>query len=240
MVLSKFASMLPEDYGYVVMVGCVGNTFLNMWLAINVGRARKRFDIPYPEMYSSNKEFNCIQRAHQNTLENEARFLLLLFVGGLQYPRLSAAAGMVYLISRVAYALGYYTGGDRCLSGSIYCWCKDSFCVGKNQQLRQIAEYPYDMCDYNVSNHCFWNFFCLTECIFQPVWETRTAFTTIGTVSGQTHFSPLLVTVLCVGLEAMLQKCVFMGVMVFVCIRVMYCLVDLEVKCTTTCAVQLI
>ena len=45
MTLSKFASCLPEGYGYVVLVGCVGNTFLNMWLAINVGRARKRLDV---------------------------------------------------------------------------------------------------------------------------------------------------------------------------------------------------
>ena len=45
MTLSKFAGCLPEGYGYVVLVGCVGNTFLNMWLAINVGRARKRLDV---------------------------------------------------------------------------------------------------------------------------------------------------------------------------------------------------
>lgn len=130
MGLSKFASMLPEDYGYVVLVGCVGNTFVNMWMAINVGRARKRFDIPYPEMYSSNKEFNCIQRAHQNTLENEARFLLMLFVGGLQYPRLSAAAGAVYLISRVAYALGYYTGDPKNIKWGVGCHVAELFMLG--------------------------------------------------------------------------------------------------------------
>jgi len=110
-MLSKFAGELPEGYGYVVLVGCVGNTFLNMWLAINVGRARKRFDIKYPTMYSdSNNEFNCIQRAHQNTLEGQGAFLTMLFLGGLQYPKITAGAGVVYLLGRVAFALGYYTG----------------------------------------------------------------------------------------------------------------------------------
>lgn len=108
--MSKFASTLPEGYGYVVLVGCVGNTFLNMWLAINVSRARKRFDIPYPELYSSSKEFNCIQRAHQHTLEGQGQFLVLLFVGGLQYPKISAGMGLLYLAARVAFAIGYSTG----------------------------------------------------------------------------------------------------------------------------------
>ncbi|XP_076452085.1 glutathione S-transferase 3, mitochondrial-like [Babylonia areolata] len=110
MGLSKFASCLPENYGYVVLVGCVGNTFVNIWMAINVGKARKRFDVPYPEMYCSSKEFNCIQRAHQNTLEGQGQFLMNLFIGGLQYPRLTAGVGVMYLVSRIAYALGYYTG----------------------------------------------------------------------------------------------------------------------------------
>ncbi|XP_025089910.1 microsomal glutathione S-transferase 3-like isoform X2 [Pomacea canaliculata] len=109
-VASKFAEALPRDYGYVLLVGCVGNVFVNMWLAINVGRARKQYEVAYPEMTSSNKTFNCIQRAHQHAVENEARFLTLLFVGGLQYPRISAAAGLVYLLGRVVFALGYYTG----------------------------------------------------------------------------------------------------------------------------------
>ncbi|XP_067687125.1 glutathione S-transferase 3, mitochondrial-like isoform X1 [Haliotis asinina] len=110
MVLSKFFETLPEGYGYVVFAG-TGSIFINMWMAINVGRARKKYEIQYPDMYSAtSKEFNCIQRVHQNTLESYPQFLMLLFVGGLQYPKISAAAGAVYLASRIAYALGYYTG----------------------------------------------------------------------------------------------------------------------------------
>lgn len=113
-MMTKIVSDLPEGYGYVVLVGCVGNTFVNMWMAINVGRARKRLGVEYPDMYSStSKEFNCIQRAHQNTLEGQGTFLSMLFIGGLQYPKITAAVGTLYLASRVAFALGYYTGEPK-------------------------------------------------------------------------------------------------------------------------------
>jgi glutathione S-transferase len=82
-----------------------------MWMAMRVMNARKQYSVEFPDLYSKdNKVFNCIQRAHQNTLENYPQFLLLLMVGGLQYPRISAAAGVIYLLGRIAYAVGYSTG----------------------------------------------------------------------------------------------------------------------------------
>lgn len=107
---SKLLQLLPADYGYVIFAG-VGSTFVNMWLAINVARARKRYDVPLPIMYSpENGQFNCIQRAHQNAVENSPQFLFLLVVAGLEYPKASAAAGLLYLVGRVVFAQGYYTG----------------------------------------------------------------------------------------------------------------------------------
>jgi glutathione S-transferase len=109
-VQSKLIDILPAGYGYVVFTA-VGSSFVNMWLGMRVMRARKQYSVEYPDLYSKdNKVFNCIQRAHQNTLESYPQFLMLLFVGGLQYPKISAAAGVVYLLSRIAYALGYSTG----------------------------------------------------------------------------------------------------------------------------------
>ncbi|XP_045171400.2 microsomal glutathione S-transferase 3-like isoform X2 [Mercenaria mercenaria] len=109
--MSKFVESLPENYGYVVLTG-VGSIFVNMWMAINVGKARKQYEVKYPQLYhpEPNHVFNCIQRAHQNTLEGSSTFMFLLLTSGLQYPKTSAVAGLAYLLGRIIYAKGYYTG----------------------------------------------------------------------------------------------------------------------------------
>lgn len=102
--------VVQREYGYVVLVG-VGSTLVNMWHQSLVGKARKKYDIKYPIMYSdTNMVFNCVQRAHQNYLECYPQFLYLLFLGSIEHPILGASAGVVYLAGRVVYALGYSTG----------------------------------------------------------------------------------------------------------------------------------
>jgi glutathione S-transferase len=108
---SKILECLPCGYGYVVLTA-TGSVFVNMWLAHNVVNARKKFNVEYPKLYAEDekKEFNCIQRAHQHTLEIYPQFLALLLLGGLQNPVVSAGAGAVYLVGRIVAAKGYYTG----------------------------------------------------------------------------------------------------------------------------------
>ncbi|KAK7479634.1 hypothetical protein BaRGS_00029100 [Batillaria attramentaria] len=111
--LAEIASVsltIPSDYGYVVLV-VVATWILLNWLALQVMKARKKYEVAYPKLYDERShDFNCVQRAHQNTLENITCFLLFLLIGGLLYPRLSALFGIIYLASRVVYAYGYYTG----------------------------------------------------------------------------------------------------------------------------------
>ena len=45
--------------------------------------------------------FNCIQRSHQNTLENLPQFMFLLTMAGFSHPRLAAAAGWVWIAGRL-------------------------------------------------------------------------------------------------------------------------------------------
>ncbi len=54
--------------------------------------------------------FNCYQRAHQNTLEFVPFYLALLMCGGLRHPLVASGAGAVFLLGRVVYSLGYYSG----------------------------------------------------------------------------------------------------------------------------------
>lgn len=110
---SKLIEVLPAEYGYVIFTA-VGSQFVNMWMAFNVMKARKEHNVKFPTLYAAdNDKFNCVQRAHQNTLESYPSYLLFLLVGGLQYPRVAAAGGVVYLLGRIAYALGYYTGNPE-------------------------------------------------------------------------------------------------------------------------------
>jgi glutathione S-transferase len=110
---SKLYDILPEHYGYVLLTAC-GSVFVNLWMGMNVGKARKKYEVKYPIMYSSEKGgdnvFNCIQRVHQNTLENYPTYLFLLLVSGMQYPLCTTAAGISYLVGRIVYAKGYYSG----------------------------------------------------------------------------------------------------------------------------------
>ncbi|CAD5116570.1 DgyrCDS5449 [Dimorphilus gyrociliatus] len=104
---------LPKDYGYVILTA-VGSQLVNTWLGIKVGKARKQYGVKYPIMYScengGDNIFNCIQRAHQNTLENNPSFLTLLLIAGIEYPRFAAGAGGIYILGKIAYARGYSTG----------------------------------------------------------------------------------------------------------------------------------
>ncbi|GIY84961.1 microsomal glutathione S-transferase 3 [Caerostris extrusa] len=46
-------------------------------------------------------------------LENYPQFLFLLLTGGLSHPKLSAVGGAIYMLGRIAYALGYSTGDPQ-------------------------------------------------------------------------------------------------------------------------------
>jgi len=101
---------VSSEFGWIVLV-ILASVFLLQYLGFKVGAARKKYEVKYPDMYSDREPvFNCIQRAHQNTLEVYPTFLILLVLGGLQHPCLSSAAGVLWIISKFVYAHGYYTG----------------------------------------------------------------------------------------------------------------------------------
>ncbi|KAE8685455.1 Detected protein of confused Function [Hibiscus syriacus] len=107
--------VLGDEFGYVVIV-VVLYSFLNLWMSIQVGKARKRYKVFYPTLYaleSDNKDanlFNCVQRGHQNSLEMMPMLFVLVILGGMGHPRVSAALGLFYIVARYFYFTGYATG----------------------------------------------------------------------------------------------------------------------------------
>ncbi|KAJ8287431.1 hypothetical protein COCON_G00000900 [Conger conger] len=106
----ELLDILPPRFGYVIL------TYLYSWimltyLGVKVGGARKKYNVKYPTMYSDKEQvFNCIQRAHQNTLEVYPQWLVFQTIAALVYPTAAAVLGAIWVTSRFSYAWGYYTG----------------------------------------------------------------------------------------------------------------------------------
>jgi len=111
---------IPKEFGYVLLV--VSGTFVTaLWHGGRVVGFRKAAAVPYPNAYASAEAvaaaepsrakamyvFNCAQRAHANFLENYPGLLASMLISGVAYPVTAASLGLVWTLSRVAYAVGY-------------------------------------------------------------------------------------------------------------------------------------
>lgn len=57
--------------------------------------------------------FNNGQRAHYNFLEQFGSTIVLLLISGLFYTRLAVIAGLMFIVGRVCYSIGYRQGGPK-------------------------------------------------------------------------------------------------------------------------------
>lgn len=111
MALAPSALVLPPRFGLVLLTAAA-SVVLTQWQGFQVGKQRRNCGLKYPKMYEDTEisVFNCYQRAHQNTLEAYPAYLTLLVLGGLGFPLTSAILGLVWVVGRLLYSLGYYTG----------------------------------------------------------------------------------------------------------------------------------
>jgi len=109
-----FTFVLSKEHGYAAGVA-LSSWVVLQYMGVNVMKARKRYNVEYPALYAPDsnpqaKAFNCIQRGHQNTLENYPSFLLMLGLGSIEYPLVSSIGGAIWLLGRLAYFQGYASG----------------------------------------------------------------------------------------------------------------------------------
>lgn len=99
-----------EIYVYSGVV-TVLNVILLFALSLKVGITRAKQNVSIVETYTTtNKAFIVANRVHLNTLEGSVLFLPLLWVATLfsTLPQYAALVGFIWIVFRIAYALGYY------------------------------------------------------------------------------------------------------------------------------------
>lgn len=93
---------LPSEYGWT-LVALGGAVMTTMYGGIKVALARKKFDVKYPTLYAESshkhaKAFNCVQRAHQQTLEWMAPVMVMTAANGLVFPIAAARCCAVWTV----------------------------------------------------------------------------------------------------------------------------------------------
>lgn len=118
---------ITKDLALVLLSGIwvyLVNTFCGHFL---VGRARKRYGIPLPNLYECHDAdfklktpFNNYQRGAMNMVENLAVFYFLLLGGALFNPFHAAICGFVWGFGRAIYAIGYAYAPPKRVIGEFF------------------------------------------------------------------------------------------------------------------------
>ncbi|KAF9237039.1 hypothetical protein BU15DRAFT_49212, partial [Melanogaster broomeanus] len=107
-----------DSFGYVG-AALVSTVWVLGFQTFLVGGYRWRSGIKFPQLYAEKAEaaaskdahlFNCVQRAHQNTLERMPVVLVSTLVTAVKNPLYAAAACGLWSFSRVLYTIGYASG----------------------------------------------------------------------------------------------------------------------------------
>ncbi|GKY90523.1 hypothetical protein MPSEU_000026000 [Mayamaea pseudoterrestris] len=109
----SFSVSVPGNYGYVILTTVVGQFVANFYMGGQVMEARKKFNVPYPNLYAtpgfhkSADEFNRVQRGHQASLEQTAIVTVASLIGGLQYPIAASVLNALFSLGNIFFQIGY-------------------------------------------------------------------------------------------------------------------------------------
>jgi len=78
-----------------------------LWTGMRVGRARYKYEVKAPAT-TGPEAFECVYRAQMNTLEWLPVFLVSMWLfAWLWDSRIAAGIGLVWVLARIQYAVGY-------------------------------------------------------------------------------------------------------------------------------------
>jgi glutathione S-transferase len=90
---------------------------LYFFLATQVARARGKYGVKHPAI-TGHPDFERVFRVHMNTLEWLPTFLVPLWLCALTVSDKGAAAlGLVWIVGRIAYFMGYSTAVEKRVPG---------------------------------------------------------------------------------------------------------------------------
>ena len=98
------------------IAAAVGTWAATYGMGVKVMVARRKYGIKYPKLYAETSDgeagykFNCIQRGHQNTLENLPHTLVMCGITSIFYPATGAAFLSLWTLGKVLYFVGYSSG----------------------------------------------------------------------------------------------------------------------------------
>lgn len=105
-----------QDYALVAIVSLLA-LLVYFWMGLQVGRARGKSGIAAPAM-TGDPVLERTIRAHYNTLEWLPLFLVPLWLFAIYWSAMVAAAvGLVWIIGRVLYQLGYVADAGKRSTG---------------------------------------------------------------------------------------------------------------------------
>jgi glutathione S-transferase len=114
MSLSTTTITIPTNYGYVLLSSVIVIGFIiPMYLGSAVMDARKKYNVPYPNLYATpgyHKDadaFNRVQRGHQNMFESLSSIVAMALIGGIKYPIACCCLALCYGVGNILYLKGY-------------------------------------------------------------------------------------------------------------------------------------